>query len=131
MKSFVVSLLIASIAMNSESTMATRITQHNSQRGIFGKLIAEQEEDQKFVKDIEDAKMRKKQQLAEAEVEHEKLVAEEEKEDAANKEKMDALREEKAEEDKKDAARKHHDQLLKELTDDSNTQIKVQGFRMQ
>lgn len=75
--------------------------------------------------------MRKKQQLAEAEVEHEKLVAEEEKEEAANKEKMDALREEKAEEDKKDAARKHHDQLLKELTDDSNTQIKVQGFRMQ
>ena len=49
------------------------------------------------------------QQLAEAEVEHEKLVAEEEKEEAANKEKMDALREEKAEEDKKDAARKHHD----------------------
>ena len=75
--------------------------------------------------------MRKKQQLAEAEVEHEKLVAEEEKEEAENKEKMDALREEKAEEDRKDAARKHHEQLLKELTDDSNTQLKVSSIKLQ
>ena len=40
MKSFVVSLLIATVLVNTEAN-ATRITQHNSQRGIFSKLIAE------------------------------------------------------------------------------------------
>jgi len=61
-------------------------------------LIAEQEEQNKFSQDIEDAKERKKQQLAEAEADHEKLVAEEEKEEAAQKEKDDAAREEREEE---------------------------------
>jgi hypothetical protein len=49
------------------------------------------------------------------------IIAQEEKEEAEKAEKADAAAQEKAEEDRKDAARKHHEQLLKELTDDSNT----------
>ena len=72
MKSFVVSLLIAAVVMTSEQASATRLTQH--QTGIFSKLIAEQEEEHSFEKEIEDAKERKRIQLAEAEKEHEQLV---------------------------------------------------------
>lgn len=129
MKSFVVSLLVSSIVMNSDGAMGTRIVQHNSQTGIFSKLIAEQEEQNSIEKEIEDAKARKKQQLAEAEKEHEKLVAEEEKEEAEQREKMEKLREEKEEEDRKDNARKNHEKLLKELTDDSNTQLRSHILR--
>ena len=75
MKSFVVSLLIASVA-------CTKLTQHTTESGIFSKLIAEQEEQNSFQKEIDDAKERKKQQLVEAEKEHEKLVEQEEKEEA-------------------------------------------------
>merc|ERR1712032_1232071 len=105
MKSFVVSLLIAAVLVNSES-MAARITQHNSQRGIFSKLIAEQEEEHSFEKEITDAKERKRIQLAEAEKEHDAAVEQEEKEEAENREKTEAARAEKEEEDKKDLARK-------------------------
>ena len=130
MKSFVVSLLIAAVLVNSEGAMAARITQHNSQRGIFSKLIAEQEEEHSFEKEITDAKERKRIQLAEAEKEHDAAVEQEEKEDAENREKIEAARAEKEEEDKKDLARKHHDQLLKELTDDSNIGLKMANTKM-
>ena len=50
----------------------------------------EQNEEQNFEKEITDAKDRKRIQLAEAEKEHDVAVAEEEKEDAENKEKIEA-----------------------------------------
>ena len=105
------------------------LKQNSEQHGIFSKLIEEQQEEDQFVKEIEDAKLRKKQQLAEAEQEHEKLVAQEEKEEAEKREKDEAARLEKEEEDRKDNARKNHEKLLKELTDESNAQIKTQGVR--
>lgn len=52
------------------------------------------------------------------------MVEQEEKEEAEQKEKDEAQRQEREEEKKKDDARKHHEQLLKELTDESNTQLK-------
>jgi len=70
MKSFVVSLLIAGIALQGEEAFAVKIQQHSTESGIFSKLIAEQEESNSFEKEIEDAKARKKIQLAEAEKEH-------------------------------------------------------------
>ena len=124
MKSYVVSLLVASAVLSTEQATATRIQQHTTEHGIFSKLIAEQEEGNSFQKELEEAKERKKIQLAEAEKEHEALVAQEEKEEAEKAEKAAAAAEEKAEEDRKDAARKHHEQLLKELTDDSNAQLR-------
>ena len=75
MKSFVVSLLIAAVAYKGEQASATRITQHTTESGIFSKLIAEQEEQGSFQKELDDAKERKKIQLAEAEKDHEALVA--------------------------------------------------------
>ena len=61
-----IALLLAA-SMNSESVTAVTLRQNSVQEGIFSKLIEEQQEEDKFVKDIEDAKLRKKQQLAEAE----------------------------------------------------------------
>ena len=124
MKSYVVSLLVASAVLSTEQAAATRIQQHQTEHGIFSKLIAEQEEQHSFQAELDDAKERKKQQLAEAEKEHEALVAAEEKEEAEKQEKETAAAEERAEEDRKEAARKHHDALLKELTDDSNAQLR-------
>jgi len=123
MKSFVVSLLFAAVVLQGEEAAATRLQQHSTESGIFSKLIAEQEEGDSFQKEMEDAKERKRIQLAEAEKEHEQLVAEEEKEEAAQKEKDAKEAEEREEEKRKDDARKHHEQMLKELTDDSNVQI--------
>lgn len=60
-------LLVASLTSEQSTASAIALSQNSQQAGIFSKLIEEQQEEDKFVKDIEDAKLRKKQQLAEAE----------------------------------------------------------------
>ena len=60
MKSFVVSLLVASAVLNGDQANGTRIQQHQTEHGIFSKLIAEQQEQYSFSKEIDDARERKK-----------------------------------------------------------------------
>ena len=57
-----------------------------SSSGIFSKLEAEEREENAFAQEKQDAIDRKKKQLADAEAEHDKLVADEEKEEAQKKE---------------------------------------------
>ena len=62
------------------STTAHKLTHRSS--GIFSRLEQEASEENAAVKELEEARARKKVQLAEAEKEHEKFIAEEEKRDA-------------------------------------------------
>lgn len=60
MKSYVASLLVASCMLNTEQVSGMRIQQHQTEHGIFSKLIAEQNEQNSFQKELDDAKERKK-----------------------------------------------------------------------
>ena len=97
----------------SVSYMTSEVSSVNLQdRGIFDQMFKEDFEMAAVQKEHDEAVARKKQQLAQAEIEHEKLVAEEEAEERSKAEKAAIEAEKKVEEDKRREAEQRKQELF-------------------
>ena len=104
-------------------TSAEAVTLSN--QGIFDKVLKEEAEEAALVKEKQDAIEAKKQQLAQAEVEHEKLVKEEEEEDKKKEEAEQKAFEERELINRQNEADKRKAQMMAEI-DRENVALRSQ-----
>ena len=102
---------------------------HHRSAGIFSRLEQEAKEDYDAAKEIEDARERKKVQLAEAEKEHEKFIAEEEKREAEQAEKDAEAAEKREAEEELNKKRKAHEQLVRQVLAEDDANLQLHGMR--
>ena len=96
-----------------------------SNQGIFDKVFKEEQEEAAIAKEKQDAIEAKKQQLAQAEVEHDKLVKEEEEEDKKKEEQEQKAFEERELINRQIEADKRKAQMMAEI-DRENVALKSQ-----